>query len=310
MLGNKLSEGNTIGIVAPSGPENKENIMKNIELLTSLGFKLKFGKNAFNRNGYLAGSDKDRVNDLMEMFIDKTVDLIMCLRGGYGSSRLLPLIDWNIIKNNPKTFIGYSDITVLLNEMYRRCNLITFHGPMLTSNLLEKRTLESLLSTLKNGFKPYCIDSYDSHIKSFSNSITEGFLVGGNLSLICSSLGTDYEIDTINKILFLEEIGEEPYRIDRMLTQLYNANKLQKCRGFILGHFTNCDTENREKSLSLNEVFKDKILSLNRPTIFNFPSGHDYPNITLPIGAKIRLNCVKCKIQVLESVVKSGPLPL
>ncbi|WP_138206483.1 S66 peptidase family protein [Haloimpatiens lingqiaonensis] len=309
MLGNKFKIGDTIGIVAPSGPENKENILQNIDIFTSLGFKIKLAKNIFNRKGYLAGTDEERVSDLMEMFKDKNVDIIMCLRGGYGSSRLLPLIDWSIIKNNPKIFIGYSDITILLNEIYRRCNLITFHGPMFTSNLKEKHTLESLLTTLQQGFKPYSINSYDIHVKSSVNYITEGFLVGGNLSLICSTLGTPYEINTTEKILFLEEIGEEPYKIDRMLTQLHEANKLEKCRGFILGHFTNCDTENPANSLSLNEVIKDKILSLNKPTLFNFPSGHDYPNITLPIGAKIRLNCIKCKIDVLEGVVGSGPLP-
>lgn len=303
MLANRLKKGDTIGIVAPASPEYKENIRKSVEIINSLGFKVKLSKYVFDRNGYLAGEDQNRAKDLMDMFQDKDVNCIMCLRGGFGSSRILPLIDWNIIKNNPKIFIGYSDITCLLNEIYKRCNLVTFHGPMLCSNFMDKNTLESLFSILQNGFKPQGINHYDMHVKSNNRCITEGYLVGGNLSLICSLIGTPYEINTSNKILFLEEVGEEPYKIDRMLTQLIQSNKLQKCRGIILGHFTNCECEDSTKSLTLKEVLKTKIFSLNKPTLFNFPAGHDYPNVTLPIGAKIRLNCVKNKIEVLDSIV-------
>ncbi|WP_373899507.1 LD-carboxypeptidase [Haloimpatiens sp. FM7315] len=304
MLGKRLKEGDTLGIIAPAGFECKENVIKNIHYLNELGFKTHIGKHVFSKKGYLAGEDLERASDFMEMFQNKNVDAILCLRGGYGSLRLLPLIDWSIIKNNPKIFIGYSDITCLLNEIQRRCNLICFHGPMLTTKLSENPdTKDSFLETLEYGSNPYKLQCYNADLSSYSASITDGYLVGGNLSLICSTLGTPYEIDTSNKILFIEDIGEEPYKIDRMLTQLTLANKLQKCRGFLLGYFSNCGSKNTRDSFCIKEIIDEKILSLNKPTLMNFPSGHDYPNVTLPIGAKIRLDCVKNEIRILESVV-------
>ncbi|MBC2581238.1 LD-carboxypeptidase [Clostridium sp. DJ247] len=305
MLAKRLQKGDTIGLVSPAGPENKGKIQESIKLITNLGFKIKEGKHIYDKYGYLAGKDEDRAKDLMDMFVDKNVKMILCVRGGYGTMRLLPLIDFSVIKNNPKIFAGFSDITTLLNSINSRCNLITFHSPMCNSSLSDKYTLESFLNTLMNGNAAYILENPETFpVKSYSSipHIT-GKLVGGNLSLICSTLGTPFEINTDNKILFVEDVGEEPYRIDRMLTQLLLAEKLQKCRGFILGQFTKCELPDYERSLTLDEVIEDRLLSLNKPTLLNFQSGHGYPKLTVPIGANVKVHFKTGKIEILDSVV-------
>lgn len=306
MIAKKLNFRDTIGLVSPSGAENPDNIKKSISFLKSLGFNIKEGKHIYDRYGYLAGKDKDRAEDFMNMFLDKNVDMVLCVRGGYGAMRILPLIDFEVIKQNPKIFAGFSDITTLLNSIVQRCNLITFHSPMCNSNFSDEITLNNFLYTIMNATTPYTIENPKGfNTKCISKIPTiEGQLLGGNLSLICSTLGTPYEINTKNCILFMEDVGEEPYKIDRMLSQLLLSGKLQQCSGFILGQFTNCGLPHYERSLTLDEIVKDRILSLNKPTILNFQSGHSYPKLTLPIGAKIRLNCENASIKVLESIIK------
>lgn len=305
MIGKRLDFGDTIGIISPSSPTNPNIIKKAINDLKSLGFKIKEGTHLFDKIGYLAGKDIDRATDIMDMFKDKNVDMILSMRGGYGAMRLLPYIDFNIIRQNPKIFMGFSDITILLNTFYSKCNLVTFHGPMGNSNLLnDTTTIMSFLNTLKSGYKPYSITNPTNiQCKSEIGGILNGSLVGGNLCLICSTLGTPYEIDTKDKILFIEEVGEVPYKIDRMLTQLLLSKKLQQCSGIILGQFTDCYLKNYDQSLKLHEVIEDRILSLNKPTMSNFMAGHGNPKITIPIGAKVNVNFFTGTINVLTPVV-------
>jgi len=304
LISSRLKKGDTIGLISPAGPENADKIKESINFLKSLGFNIKEGKHIYNKLGYLAGSDKDRAEDFINMFLDPDVNMILCVRGGYGTMRILPLIDFNIIKLNPKIFAGFSDITTLLNNIALKCNLITFHSPMCNSNFLDKYTLKSFLDTLMLGYNRFIIKNpKGSSIESFSEASPIGQLVGGNLSLICSTIGTPFEVDTKNKILFIEEVGEEPYKIDRMLTHLLLCGKLQSCLGIILGQFTKCELPHYERSLTLEQVIKDRILSLNKPTLVNFQSGHSYPKLTLPIGAKIKMNCKSKIIEVLEPVV-------
>lgn len=304
MIGERLCLGDTIGIICPSSAEDMGIIKDKIKFFKEQGFNIKEGKHIYKRLGYLAGTDKERAEDLNNMFLDPSVKMILCIRGGYGSMRTLPYIDFNIIKTNPKIFVGFSDITTYLNSFYTKCNLISFHGPMINSNFNDCFTLDSLLNTVMNGYKSFTIKNPDN-ISTTSNSTrhVKGILVGGNLSMICNTLSTDFEIDTKDKILFIEDVGEQPYAIDRMLTHLLLANKLQVCKGIILGQFTNCSLPHYERSLTLEEIIQDRILSLNIPTVLNFMSGHDYPKLTLPIGANINLNCKDGSIKVLESVV-------
>lgn len=311
MLGTRLKKGDTIGLISPSGPLDNKSIKESINFLKQLGFNIKDGKHIYDKWGYLAGKDKDRAQDLMDMFLDTAVDMILCVRGGYGAMRILPLIDFNIIKNNPKIFAGFSDITTLINTIYEKCNIITFHSPMCNSNLHDKITLEGFLNVLTCGYKPFTIkNSKNKSSEYFTDSIyfngtsAKGKLVGGNLSLISSTVGTPYEINTKNKILFIEDVSEEPYQIDRMLTQLILSNKLQECAGIILGQFKNCTLPHYTRSLTLDEVLKNRIINLGKPTLVNFQCGHSYPRLTIPIGAEIELDCIKESIHILEPVVK------
>ena len=304
MLSKKLCIGDTIGLIAPAAPEKFETIEKSIEFIINLGFKVKQGAHIYDKWGYLSGRDNDRAKDLMDMFTDTEVNMILCIRGSYGSMRLLPFIDFEAIKENPKIFAGFSDITVLLNALSQRSDLITFHSPMCSSDFTDEYTLKSFLDAIMRSHSPYIIKNPDNFsIKSFSSEKVQGTLVGGNLSLICSLLGTPYEIDMENNILFIEEVNELPYRIDRMFTQLILSGKIQKCAGIILGQFTKCTLPHYERSLTTEEVIMDRILSLNKPTIINFMSGHSYPKLTLPIGSEIELDCEKALIKVLNPVL-------
>ena len=306
MIAKHLEFGDTIGIIAPASPEKEEEtVKKSIDFIKSLNFNVKIGKHIYDRYGYLAGKDKDRAEDLMDMFLDPEVKMVLCCRGGYGTMRMLNYVDFDEIKKHPKIFAGFSDITTLLNQIYQRCGIVTFHSPMATSNLKDEPTLKSFLFSIMSGTSSYTIKNPEGYpVKCPVKGTAEGTLVGGNLSLIAATMGTKYEIDTENKILFLEDVGEEPYSIDRMLTQLELAGKLQKCQGFILGQYKNCTLPHYERSLTLDQIFEEKILSLKKPTLKDFSSGHSYPKLTLPIGAKVKLNCSKGEIDVLQAVVK------
>lgn len=281
----------TVGIVAPASPESKETIDLKIDYFKSLGFKIKKGEHLYDINGYLAGNDKDRAKDLNSMFADKNVDAIVCLRGGYGSIRMASYLDLKVIKNNPKPFFGYSDITLLLNYIYNKCNFPTFHGPMITSKFNDIFTREYFINTLIHNkskiiykLSDICSDNYSVWNKrDFSGNI-----VGGNLSIICSTLGTPYEINFINNILLIEDVDESPYSVDRMLSQLISSGKLKKLSGIIVGNFTNCINKNH--NVSVEKIIKEKLVPLNIPIINGMCIGHDYPNITIPIGSKFKFS--------------------
>lgn len=300
MLSNKLEFGDTISVIAPAGFEESSIIDEKINIISSLGFNIKKSVHLYDKSGYLAGKDMDRSKDLMDAFKDPSVKAIICFRGGYGSSRILPYLNFEIIKENPKIFMGFSDITVLLNSIYEKCSLITYHGPMVNSDMMNIYTLKSFVNTLmKNNDTFNLINPKNDKLSFYGSNSIEGCLVGGNLSIICSTLGTPYEIDTKDKILFIEEINEEPYKIDRMLTQLKLANKLSNCKGFILGKFTKCVTSDT-RSFSLNEVLRNNLLSFNKPTVVNVSSGHDNNNLILPIGAKYKIDIEKGNLEIIE----------
>jgi len=305
MLGKRLCHGDTIGLISPASPENIEAIEKGILFLKNQGFNVIEGTHIYDKWGYLAGKDTDRAADVMDMFKNDSVDMILCIRGGYGASRILPYLDFNVIKKNPKIFAGFSDITVFLNSFYEKCGFTTFHSPMGTSNLEDNETFKSFMFTLMEGYKPYTIKNpVEFKTNCITPGIAEGNLIGGNLALICNSLGTPYEIDMRDKILFIEDVGEAPYRIDRMLTQLLLSKKLQQCKGIILGQFKDCNLPHYERSLTLEEVLSDRLYDLNIPMFSGFCSGHDYPKLTLPIGARVKMDAQKGIIYVMEAVVK------
>lgn len=284
-----LKKGDKIALIAPSSPIAEERIKPAINAMESLGFEVVIGESCTSKKGFLAGEDRNRADDINTMFADKSIKGIFAMRGGYGSARLLDLLDYKTIRKNPKVFAGYSDITALHVAFNQKCDLITFHAPMPASEFYEGTDEYTMNFFEKNIF---CNNSLgimenpnEQKIETLVKGNAEGRIIGGNLTLLASSIGTKYEVDTKGKILFLEDVDEVPYSIDRMLLQLKQSGKFKDAAGIILGQWTRCEAENKENSLELNEIFKELIATENKPTIYNIACGHSTPTMTIPMGA-------------------------
>ncbi|MBP2020993.1 muramoyltetrapeptide carboxypeptidase [Clostridium punense] len=303
-----LKNGDTVGIVAPSSPtRNLDSIEKSVKVLEEQGFKVEVGDSCRDRYGHLSGSDEVRARDINKMFWDKSIQGIFCIRGGYGTPRILDMLDYDNIRKNPKIFLGYSDITAIHIALNQICNLVTFHGPMTVSDMIDdfdsfskESYLKAITSTepLGNLSNPSGVE-----IKSLNPGTAQGKIVGGNLSLIASTMGTPFEINTKGKILLIEDIGEYTYAIDRMLTQLKLAGKFEDCNGIILGDFRDCEPEHKDYGLSLMQVFKDIIVPANKPTIYNVMAGHCNPKLTIPLGVEAQVNGDNCSVAIIENAL-------
>jgi len=304
-----LKIGDTIGLVAPSSALRQAgDLEKCISTLQEQGFKLVVGESCASRQGYLSGSDEVRAGDINRMFGDSKIDAVFCLKGGYGTPRILDLLDYETIKKNPKIFIGYSDITAIHIALNQKCDLITFHGPMVASDMLGDFDEFSKKSYLKAITAKEPLGKMDNplgfEIKSMVPGKAKGIMVGGNLSLVAATIGTDYEIDTRGKILFLEDIEEFTYSVDRMLTQLRLSGKLKDCVGIVLGEFTNCLPQYQGFDHSLMQVFNEIIVQAKKPTIYNFRAGHCTPKITIPLGVETFLDADCCMLTITGSALK------
>ena len=311
----RLNYGDTIGIVAPaSAPPDPKNIDRSVTALERLGFKAKLAPNVRQRWGFLAGSDRDRASDLMRMFADRSVKAVICVRGGYGTSRLLPLLDYRTIRANPKIFVGYSDITSLHCAFLVKSNLVSFHGPMLNSDFVKTDfpdfTLQSFRKTLMQPSPPgsICHGYRRKTVTILRRGKATGPLIGGNITLLCASLGTPYQPSFKNGILFFEDLDEVPYRFDRMLTQLLNAGLLQQLGGIAIGINANCKDPKakhaKEYRQSLEDVFNERLLPLKVPVVAGLPFGHIPLNATLPVGVLVTLDAVKGDLTIDEPAVK------
>ncbi|GAA0075891.1 LD-carboxypeptidase [Clostridium sp. CTA-5] len=299
-----LKPGDKIALIAPSSPTSEEIVKLSVKSMENLGLKVVVGESCKSHYGYLSGSDKIRARDINYMFADKSISGIFAIRGGYGSVRLLDKLDYKMIKKNPKIFSGYSDVTAIHNVLNQKCDFITFHAPMPATEIckgLDEYTLEYFknnmfksepLGTLKN------IETLK--MKTLYTGKASGRLTGGNLSLICSTIGTEYEIDTKGKILFLEDVDEYLYKIDRMLLQLKQSNKFKEANGIILGSWNDCVAPKGKESLTLKEIFEELILPENKPIIYDICCGHCLPTMTLPLGAKVNMDANRQEIRVLE----------
>ncbi|GIN56298.1 S66 peptidase family protein [Lederbergia ruris] len=295
----RLGVGDKIGLTAPAGPTDEGKLNKGIAVLKNLGFQVKVGLTCYqNEGGYLAGPAIMRANELNQMFADPNIDAIFCLRGGYGAMQILPFLDFDMIANHPKMLIGYSDITALHIALQQKSDLVTIHGPMPASDLISASdfTIQSLLSVLTNAHSSGRIENPPGEImECLVPGKAEGILTGGNLALITSLLGTPFEINTKGKILFLEDVGEEPYRIDRMLTQLALAGKFDETEGILLGSWTDCQSSNLN-SFQVKDVFRRIIAPFGKPTVMNVRAGHCEPAITLPFGVPVLLQAEEGKL--------------
>ncbi len=332
----RLNYGDTVGIIAPaSAPPDPKAIERSVEAIEKLGFRSKLAANVRKRWGFLAGSDRERAGDLMKMFLDRQVKAIICVRGGYGTARLLPLLDYQKIRANAKIFVGYSDITSLHCAFLVKANLISFHGPMLNSDFIKddlpEFTLQSFLRTLmepepagsvRKGPSGECrwkktetrgrSSEVRNHraegISILRGGRVSGQLIGGNISLICTTLATPYQPNFKNRILFLEDLDEVPYRFDRMLTHLLNAGLLQQVGGVAIGTNKDCIDPRakgcKEYRQTLEDVFKERLAPLKIPVVLGLPFGHVPLNATLPVGVRATLDGNKGDLIIEESAVK------
>ncbi len=304
----RLPTGGTIGVVAPASPPITDEALQNgITYLEKQGFQVRIGDAVGSKRGYLAGIDKDRVRDLHIMFTDSEVDAIIAVRGGYGCARFLHLIDYELIKRNPKIFVGYSDVTALHCAIYKRTGLITFAGPMVAADFggeIDSQT-ESYFWSLIMEPEPGVRLSFEDMpgVRSGSQRSFTGHLLGGNVSVLCSLIGSPYLPDFNGAILALEEIGEAPYRIDRMLNQLKLHGVFQKVSGILLGQFTDCVQNNDRPTLTLDEVFCDYFSALEYSVLNNIPFGHEKQKITLPMGVYVRYEPDENILTIVESPV-------
>lgn len=304
----KLKNGDLFGVISPAGPvADRSRIERGVRYLEGLGYRVAVGKYATRSNGYLAGDDRERLSDLHMMFRDKKVKAIICTRGGYGTTRLLPSLDYDLIRNNPKILIGFSDITALQLALWKKCRLISFHGPMLgvemaapIEPLTEQIFWQCLTSTEPVGRIPL-----PEGLTTLYAGKAIGRLVGGNLSLIVSLLGTQYQPEFRDSILFIEDSGEEPYRIDRMLTQLRNSHALARTRGVLAGQFTNCVSKDATgSSISVEHILEDIAKASEKPFLSNLPFGHVGRKITLPVGLRVKVDAAAKTIEYLEPAVR------
>lgn len=281
----KLRKGGKIAIVGLAGAGDKNLLDQAVANIKNYGYNVETDPTCLlNWHGF-AGSDQERATALNKLFADDSVNAIMAMRGGFGSIRILDQINYPLIKKNPKIFIGFSDITSLHMALFSQTQLQTIHGPMAISNFSQKDdiTAQSLFSLAEGQTKTLL-----SELGIIKNGTAQGILIGGNLTVLMSGLGTKYDVDFRGKILFLEDIGEAGYRIDRMLTQLLLMGRLQGLKGIILGNFKNCNSSGNE--LSLQEIFEEKFFRFNIPVVYNASVGHGTPNLSLPLGTEVLLD--------------------
>ncbi len=276
-----LKPGDIIGIIAPASPVTDEEIQPAINIIKQQGYNILEGDHLYDTQGYLAGTDENRLNDLHEMFRNNNVKAVLCARGGYGTPRLLDKVDYNLIKENPKIFIGYSDITALLLAVFHKTGLTVWHGPMLRSVEGREDNLNNLLNILSSEGE-FNLRLEADNVMNRGNA--RGRLLGGNLSLISALHGTPYLPTFKDSILFLEDRGEPLYRIDRMLTQLKLSGVLEGVRGLIVGNFMDCGDTEEIKRILLETFNRDC------PVYTGFPAGHGKENRPIPFGVEAELD--------------------
>jgi len=303
-----LKPGDTVAISAMASPATLWEVQRAINFFRKHEIKVEICDSIKNNKGkyYLTNTDEARAEELNNLFKREDINGIMAARGGYGTMRILDYLDYEMIKLNPKILIGFSDITAVLIAINRITNLITYHGPVAVTSFNEF-SANGIMNVIKNKLDFDKILNLEfSQLQVLNEGNAKGYLTGGNLRMICSTLGTKYEIDTKGKVLFLEDTQESSYKIDRMLTQLKLAGKLDDAVAILLGNFDNINKRTNffpNKSYTTKEVFDNTLKSLNIPVIFELNFGHTSKNQTLPIGANCEVDTKSKKITLLEQPI-------
>lgn len=309
----RLKIGNTIGLIAPASAIKPEILERAKETLRNLGFKPFHTDRILGNHGYFSNTDEERAADVNEMFANPNIDGILCARGGYGCTRIMHLINFKIIKENPKVLLGFSDITTLANGIYKETGLITFHGPV-GSTLNDEYSIEQLKKILVNPQEKLLIENVllsdtlakDSEFERYTihSGKATGKLVGGSLTLITAMMGTAYEIDFTDAIVFLEDVEEAPYRMDRMLTQLLEGSTFNKAAAVMFGVSKGCDKPSKPDNFTLKEVILDRLKPMNIPTAYGMSFGHVDQNFTIPIGITATFDADAMTLELLETAVQ------
>lgn len=298
----KLHKGGKIGVIAPGFQPDPDKLEKGIGYLQSLDYSVVRGKSLDAKYGYLAGTDQLRTDDIHQMYSDPEISAIICARGGWGCLRLLDKLDYDLIKNNPKVIIGYSDITTLQLAFWNQIKLPSLSGPMAAVEMgkkMESFTENHFWEQITNPESTYLFQ-YDADItKNWNPGQTKGTLLGGCLSMITHLLGTPYSPDYADSVLFLEDVGEEAYRIDRYLAQLKQAGVFDKINGVILGNIIEGENTNAQKAaFTIEEVLKQYFDDVNYPVIYNFPYGHGAFKFSMPIGAQAVIDTTNNQLRI------------
>ena len=306
----RLKKGDIIGIIAPASPVWDSNkIDKSIRYFEQLGYHVELGEHILKRHGYLAGIDEERIEDFHAMIANPKIKAIIALRGGYGAGRIVDRVDYTLIRKNPKILVGYSDLTILQNAILSKAGLVTFSGPMAASDFSgtpDSFTEEFFWRILTSAKKIGKISNPDNEdFFSINKSKESGKLIGGNLTNFNALFGTEFLPALKNLILYVEEITEPPYKIDRMFNHLRLAGILDKLNGIVLGRFVNCNKcDSQVNTLNLNEVIHDYLAGLSIPVIYNVKIGHIKAKLTFPIGAEIGVDGSKGIIEFLQAAVR------
>lgn len=307
-----LKPGDTVGLITPSTyVSDPDRLLLARRTIEYFGMKAKFGRAVGKREGYLGGPIQDRVEDIHRMFQDPEVKAIFCIRGGYGAAMLLDRLNYDLIRRNPKIFLGYSDITALHLGIHKKCGLVTFHGPVTLSKFTEYTQAnfkKALFETKPMGKLTNPPEGNTLRPRHFTRTMkggkASGPLVGGNLSLICSTMGTPFEIETEGKILFIEDVDEQPYSMDRMLTHLRLAGKFSKIRGLVIGECADCSPRDYKPSFdstfSLGEVLDNILGDLKVPVVTGITIGHTEDQLTLPLGISATLDADEASLTIDE----------
>jgi muramoyltetrapeptide carboxypeptidase len=306
----RLVPGDTIGLVSPSGPTTASGAAtpRTVEAarrrLHDVGFRTVLAPHALDARGYLAGDDADRVSDLHAMFADSGVQGILCIRGGYGAHRLLDALDYDLIRRNPKVFIGYSDITALHTAFHTQAGFVTFHGPMTTA--IAQADTHDFLELLRAVTRPAPLGRLVNppsgpRVETLVPGTAQGPLIGGNAALLTALLGTPYQPEFEGALLFLEDLGDRTYRLDRKLAHLRLAGVLQRVAGIIIGEC--CYPADSESALSVRQILQDLVVPMGKPAIYGLACGHGAYHLTLPIGVRATLDATEGMLTVEDAAV-------
>ncbi len=310
-----LRRGDTIALAVPASPIPSEPIERAIDRLETMGFRIKTYGDLYREHGYLAGDDATRAAELMAAFTDPEVTAVFPARGGTGVTRLLDLLDYEVVRQNPKIFAGFSDMTALHSALHNNTGLVTFHSPHPKdgigvvdgmSDLTARAYWRALLAESygeEEGYDVPLTDEERGKLVTMVPGQARGRIVGGNLALLGAVMGTPYEVNTTGNLLLLEDINEQPYRVDRLLSQLKLAGKLDEVSGVVLGQFTDCDAPTGEASLTLDEIFDTYFRDLNVPVLGDFPTGHCRDNATLPLNVEAALDADNRTLRILKNPV-------